>query len=81
MMPSKNTARCYGSPEAPRHGLNVRVSADETTAIGEPRPGPAGRVRLVGPSFGMGSTTSYVGLVAMGAGVGLVFGILGKLIG
>ena len=55
--------------------------ADETTAIGEPRPGSAGRIQPAGPSFGMGSTTSYAGLVAMGAGVGLVFGILGKLMG
>lgn len=55
--------------------------ADETTAIGEPRPGPNGRIQQAGPSFGRGSTTSYAGLVAMGAGVGLVFGILGKLLG
>jgi len=57
------------------------LHADVTTAIGEPKPGPAGRVQQPSMGFGVSSTTSFTGLIAMGAGVGLVFGLMGKLLG
>lgn len=60
----------------------------ETTAVGEPRPTAAGRVQPQhlqqppplaqqpeGAGLGLGR------LVAMGAGVGLAFGLMGKLLG
>ena len=50
---------------------------DETTALGEPRPGPEGR--RAQPAFGAGAQTSWTGLVAMGAGVGIVFAVLGRV--
>jgi len=48
--------------------------------VGEPRPGPLGRVQQPPEApqrAGAGATLG--GLVALGAGVGLVFGVLGKL--
>ncbi|KAK9838971.1 hypothetical protein WJX74_007000 [Apatococcus lobatus] len=53
-------------------------STGETTALGEPLPGPDGRQsapRVISPA------PSLLGLVATGAGFGLVFGIMGHLIG
>jgi hypothetical protein len=47
-------------------------SADETTAVGEPRPGPLGRQQL-------GTGGSLLGLVGMGAGVGLVFALISRI--
>ena len=53
----------------------------ETTALGEPRPGALGRQASQSPlqarpgSLGQ----SVVSLLAMGAGVGIVFGILGRI--
>ncbi|PSC68874.1 two-component sensor histidine kinase [Micractinium conductrix] len=57
---------------------------NETTALGEPRPGPEGRLatyqratvqpRQAGPRAGLGQ------LVAMGAGVGLVFALLSRIL-
>ena len=53
--------------------------ADETTALGEPRPGPEGRVAQQNALPRMNQGTSLLGLVGMGAGVGLVFAILGRI--
>ena len=64
--------RC--TPPRSRHLI---LPVDETTALGEPRPGPEGR--RVQPAFGAGAQTSWTGLVAMGAGVGLVFAVLGRV--
>ncbi|KAK9853870.1 hypothetical protein WJX84_000119 [Apatococcus fuscideae] len=50
----------------------------ETTALGEPLPGPEGR-RVATPVTS--SAPSLLGLVGTGAGFGLVFGIMGYLIG
>lgn len=47
---------------------------DETTAVGEPRPGPDGRHRQVAVQ-----STSLVGLLGMGAGVGLVFALISRI--
>ena len=55
--------------------------AGETTAIGEPRPGPLGRVQnRVVPVQNAGAGSSLLGLVAAGAGVGLVFSVLGRVL-
>ena len=64
------------APFSQRYGPSFHV--DETTALGEPRPGPEGR--RVQPAFGAETQTSWTGLVAMGAGVGLVFAVLGRLL-
>jgi hypothetical protein len=53
--------------------------ADETTAVGEPKPGPEGRVQQWQAHVAVNSGTSLLGLVGMGAGVGLVFAILGRI--
>lgn len=50
---------------------------DETTALGEPKPGPQGRVQYPQQTINRG--TSLLGLVGVGAGIGLVFAILGRL--
>ncbi|BDA44540.1 hypothetical protein COCOBI_06-0160 [Coccomyxa sp. Obi] len=50
---------------------------DETTALGEPKPGPQGRMQYPPQTINRG--TSLLGLVGVGAGVGLVFAILGRL--
>lgn len=54
--------------------------AGETTALGEPKPGPLGRVqtRVVPVPGSAGS--SLMGLVAAGAGIGLVFSLLGRIL-
>ncbi len=49
--------------------------------MGEPRPGPLGRVQAPAQAPLQRTGTSLGGLVAMGAGVGLAFGIMGKLMG
>jgi hypothetical protein len=48
----------------------------ETTALGEPMPGPDGRRRPVPVVQG---GTSLLGLFAAGTGIGLVFALLGRL--
>jgi len=50
------------------------ISSDETTAVGEPRPGPLGRQAAM-----PGQARSLVGLVGMGAGVGLVFALISRI--
>ena len=53
--------------------------AGETTAVGEAKPGPLGRIQnRVVPVQSAGS--SLMGLVAAGAGVGLVFAVLGGVL-
>lgn len=58
----------------------------ETTAIGEPKPGPEGRlavyrVRTRQPlPAGGGSGGGLASLLAMGAGVGLVFALLSRVV-
>ena len=52
--------------------------AGETTALGEPKPGPLGRV-VVQQTRPVGLVQSMSGLVAAGAGVGLVFALIGRL--
>lgn len=54
------------------------AAADETTALGEPKPGPQGRVQYRPQAINQG--TSLLGLVGVGAGVGLVFAILGRIL-
>lgn len=54
--------------------------ADETTALGEPKPGPEGR-RLMQQQAVVGRSTSLLGLVGVGAGIGLTFAIIGRLLG
>lgn len=51
-------------------------NADETTAVGEPMPGPEGRRTAQSP---VAQGTSLLGLVGVGAGVGLVFAVFGRL--
>lgn len=54
--------------------------ADETTAVGEPKPGPLGRVQnRVMPVRGAGAGSSLLGMVAAGAGMGLVFSVIGRI--
>ena len=55
-------------------------SVDETTALGEPRPGPEGRRPMQQPG-GIRAGTSLLGLVGVGAGVGLSFALIGRLLG
>jgi hypothetical protein len=50
------------------------MSSDETTAVGEPRPGPLGRQAAM-----PGQARSLVGLVGIGAGVGLVFALISRI--
>ena len=57
-----------------QHGL-----AGETTALGEPRPGPEGRLQRPQAPVAINQGTSLLGLVGMGAGVGLVFALLGRI--
>ena len=52
---------------------------DETTALGEPKPGPEGRRPVQQVVVGRG--TSLLGLVGVGAGVGLAFALIGRLLG
>lgn len=47
----------------------------ETTALGEPMPGPDGRRQ---PATVVQGGTSLLGLLAAGAGIGLVFAVLGR---
>jgi hypothetical protein len=54
------------------------ANADETTAIGEPKPGLQGRVQYQPRTINQG--TSLLGLVGVGAGIGLVFAVLGRLL-
>jgi hypothetical protein len=56
------------------------MHADETTALGEPKPGPEGR-RLLQQQAVVGRSTSLLGLVGVGAGIGLTFAIIGRLLG
>jgi hypothetical protein len=51
----------------------------ETTALGEPRPGPEGRVAALTPPRLGSATAGLLGLVGVGAGMGLVFGVLRHL--
>ena len=54
--------------------------ADETTAVGEPKPGPLGRVQnRVMPVQASGAGSSLLGMVAAGAGIGLVFSVIGRI--
>lgn len=54
--------------------------ADETTAVGEPKPGPLGRVQnRVVPMQAAGAGSSLMGMVAAGAGIGLVFSVIGRM--
>ena len=57
----------------------MHACADETTALGEPKPGPQGRVQPREAPMAISTGTSLLGLVGMGAGVGLVFAILGRI--
>jgi len=59
---------------------NVCGCADETTALGEPKPGPEGR-QLVQRQVAVGRGTSLLGLVGVGAGIGLTFALIGRLLG
>ncbi|KAL0054684.1 hypothetical protein WJX82_001018 [Trebouxia sp. C0006] len=53
---------------------------NETTAIGEPKPGLLGRVQnRVMPVRGAGAGSSLLGMVAAGAGIGLVFSVIGRI--
>lgn len=58
----------------------TNTETGETTALGEPKPGPEGRVPMhmgLQPHSGVaGVGGQLVGLVAAGAGIGLVFAIL-----
>lgn len=65
--------RCGPTPSKPhRHTpLNVPILTGETTALGEPRPGPEGRFKPA-----ITTASSLGGLVLAGAGVGLAFGVL-----
>lgn len=51
----------------------------QTTAVGEPKPGPLGRVAF--PPRGQPVTLgkAMVSMAAMGLGMGLMFGLIGKL--
>ena len=51
--------------------------ADETTAVGERKPGPEGRQPVVVRQPGAG--TGLLGLVAAGAGMGLIFAVIGRI--
>ena len=55
------------------------VLTDETTALGEPKPGPEGRQPV--QQVAMGRGTSLLGLVGVGAGIGLTFAIIGRVLG
>lgn len=58
----------------------LATPAGETTALGEPKPSSVGRVQSrVAPVQGAGMGSSLVGLVATGAGVGLVFSLIGRI--
>lgn len=50
----------------------------ETTAVGEPKPGPLGRVAFAGVQR-VGFVKAMVSMAAMGLGMGLMFGIVGKI--
>lgn len=53
---------------------------NETTAVGEPKPGPLGRVQnRVMPVQASGAGSSLLGMVAAGAGIGLVFSVIGRI--
>ena len=57
------------------------IHAGETTAIGEPKPGPLGRVHTrVVPTRSAGAGSSLLGMVAAGAGIGLVFSVIGRML-
>lgn len=57
------------------------MCAGETTALGEPKPGPLGRVQnRVVPMQSGSAGSSLLGMVAAGAGIGLVFGVIGRLL-
>ena len=81
---SQNNPMCDTKSE---HGLDRAGAASpfahagETTALGEPKPGPLGRVqsRIVAVQSA-GSGSSLLGLVAAGAGMGLVFSIIGRVL-
>ncbi|GAB4817895.1 hypothetical protein N2152v2_004941 [Parachlorella kessleri] len=87
--PLQPTQQQETSPSAPREewtevahketGLTYywNQRTGETTALGEPRPGPGGRVQQ--PRI-VQQRTSLAGLVAAGAGIGLVFALLGRVL-
>ncbi|KAI3433625.1 hypothetical protein D9Q98_003434 [Chlorella vulgaris] len=60
-------------------------STGETTAVGEPRPGPEGRLStrpaspFTAPQQARSAASGLGQLVAMGAGVGLVFALLSRV--
>lgn len=58
---------------------SVCMFPGEVTALGEPRPDLVRRPQPVSPVLAGG--TSLLNLVAVGAGVGLVFGLIGKVLG
>ncbi len=67
-------------PESRLSGDLCLTCADETTAIGEPKPGPVGRVQSrVVPVQAAGTGSSLLGMVAAGAGIGLVFSVIGRI--
>ena len=64
------------------HGTGSPVThAGETTALGEPKPGPLGRIQnKVMPVQSAGAGSSLLGMVAAGAGIGLVFSVIGRIL-
>lgn len=81
--PSSETSQNHRLP----YYWNQRTG--ETTAIGEPKPGASGRLTvyrmktrqpLAASTGGGGGGGGLVGTLAMGAGVGLVFALLSRVI-
>lgn len=69
-------------PDSAEVSLLCVILADETTALGEPKPRPEGRVahrREPMQGLSQGQPPSLVGLVAAGAGIGIVFAIIGRI--
>ena len=74
------TACTCGWPCSSTYYWNTRTG--ETTALGEPRPGPEGRLAHVRSTAQQRARVAVGGLgqlVAMGAGVGLVFALLSRV--
>ena len=72
--------RCFSARHRTRWRLisRLRGCTDETTAVGEPKPGPEGRRPVIHqpvPSRGSG----LLGLVAGGAGMGLIFSLMSRI--
>lgn len=72
---------CEPMPDASRGIGSPCIHAGETTALGEPKPGPLGRVQnRVVPAQSAGAGSSLLGMVAAGAGIGLVFSVIGRIL-